>query len=1061
MYTYLQPMFWKLSFLLFWFSLIGLIVGKPSTTSESLEPTPSTIVDILSSEVEYSYFLRHLQRNGMVPILNSLSNITLLAPVNLAFTSESQEYFDRDLPYDNNILLRYVINQKFRVGYLSTEKVIFNTLYDVNGSPYPVAVSPDFNLDDYLIDDTAAIIETDIHAKHQDSFIQAIDSLLPVKPSLCEALMRNDDKALGPYLLTFMRLLFDQLFQDHGENSETEYKNYLNIIGNEKGSLRKLPKSCEEFMSRTKTMFILTDSYVYESVPEITRRYLSSLKYCSNKKKCPMTKEAILEVKYDIVDFLETFMIDELIGGVNGTSGSYKSINEKSEFNISPANFSNQILLNNKIVSAINATSLAMSNGMLHVFDLQNQTYQSFFEDLNIPLVPMIPRKALYAMQFTNFVKELNFRSLHHLVDGSTNNQTIFVESFQRDAISDESFSHSDLQSSYFGYKESVYYQFANEMIDIEHTMKESNYANFYKLLDSKLCSQSKIGSCFKAKFSATYNTDLKSIDATINDETNIMFPGIKTTNNNIIYLTKQEVYPPSYLKQTLLKLLLNGGVSRHLDNFEIDRKSFLNTLKYLEQFGLLSLPENKKGYSIFLPCGYSEQNKRGSLKNSNKFEDPWKELGLVLKFLEANPVYFKDILKGLFIEDTIYSDFGLAKHENETVSKTLRGDDVVIRNSYFDDLSNHLITLNSTELLVPLNSDILFDQGIVHVVDKVLLPESFRISYLDLLRTTDDPNYPQFSILNLIDSYPKLSDALGITDEKVSPGYSLLVPTPESLKDFNITSDFTNLCDFLEFHLIPNTELNKLLSCINSDIVRTDNMLDTGKAQYSIKTNISDAVLECERNPYNKKIFLRLMLADISVEDKSLAATSYNKDKEVQIVSHGCTVAHANNSVTEGACVFLIDKPLNLKWLEDSNKDTFLHIHIGLISVGIGIILGLLLFGLLVFGMLLFLGRSKIEQPPGSSFESNEDDLQGSKPSYMRIQPDEDNHVFDYGYETDDDIFNAEDDHLLPIYGKRPKRKSYGSIGHNESTTAPVSIKGSNITKALNRERNLPGGAF
>lgn len=1053
-------MLWYTQNLVFLYYFMVLVICEPSPTSEFPAPTPSTIVDILSSQVEYSYFLRHLQRNGMIPILNSLSNVTLLAPVNLAFTSGSDKDVDKELPHDNNMLLRYVINQRFRVGYLGTDKIIYNTLYDVEGSSYLVVISPDIEHAEYIVDDIAAIVEVDIYAKHQDSFVQGVDSLLPLKPTFCEVLFSDDDISLGPHLVSFMKQLFRQLFEEHGTITDSDSDNYVTVTGNERNSLIKLPLSCKEFMSRTKTLLMLSDAYISESLPDITRQYLTSLAKSSNGKKYSMTKEAVLEVKNDIVNFLESLMINHLIGGVNGTSRDYLSINGRSEFNFSLKKFTGQLLLNDKISSSTNASNLAFSDAMLHVFDVQNQTSHGFFEDLNVPLVKIQPRKALYAMQYSNFVKEVNFRSLHHLIDGSTSNQTILVESSQRDQVHGDDFSSSGYDGSHFSYKQIMYYQFSDQMIDIENVRQDLTYENFYTLLDSKLCSKNKIGSCYKTKLSASYNTDLKKIEATINDDINIMLPGMKAENNNVIYVTKEEINPPLTLKQSLLRLLSNGGVSRHLENFEIDRRSFLSTLRYLEQFDLLSLTENKKGYSIFLPCGYVEEEKgEDLLSKKRKISEPWKSMGLILNFLESNPKYFQDLLKGLFVENTIYSDFGIYDHLNQTVSTNLRGDSVNIAHSYVDENYNHFISLNNTELSVPLNSDILFNQGVIHIINEVLLPESFRISFSDLIKTTENPNYPGFSFLDLIGTYPKLCEVLGISNENINPKYSLLIPSPDSLKNFNITSEFTKLWDFLEFHLIPNTELSPLISCVNG-LIPTNGSLDPINFEYNIKTNLSDTVLGCRKDTFTGKTFLRLRPTDTSSGNPSFNSMSYNKDREVQILSHGCTSMH-NNSILDGACVFLIDKPLNLKWLEDPDKNTFLHIHIGFISVGVGIILGLLLFGLVIFGVFVFISRSRLDQPLPSLSPAPNDSIYGDhEPNYMRIQTGENDNVYDQGYETDDDFLLAEGDHLLPLHGKRSRRAKYGSVNNNEvAATAPLSIKGNHIGKALNRERNLPGG--
>ena len=85
-------------------------------------PTPSTLVDILSERPQFSYFLRLLQRQGMIPTLNQMENITLLAPINLAFVGKS-------IDWDNNSLNRYIVNQKLRVGLLGKSESVYQTLY--------------------------------------------------------------------------------------------------------------------------------------------------------------------------------------------------------------------------------------------------------------------------------------------------------------------------------------------------------------------------------------------------------------------------------------------------------------------------------------------------------------------------------------------------------------------------------------------------------------------------------------------------------------------------------------------------------------------------------------------------------------------------------------------------------------------------------------------------------------------------------------------------------------------------------------------------------------------
>lgn len=57
----------------------------------------------------------------------------------------------------------------------------------------------------------------------------------------------------------------------------------------------------------------------------------------------------------------------------------------------------------------------------------------------------------------------------------------------------------------------------------------------------------------------------------------------------------------------------------------------------------------------------------------------------------------------------------------------------------------------------LPLNSDVLFNQGVIHVVNKVILPYDFYIPINDLIATTFDALLPDFSITRLLDVFPDI----------------------------------------------------------------------------------------------------------------------------------------------------------------------------------------------------------------------------------------------------------------------------------------------------------------
>lgn len=73
-----------------------------------------------------------------------------------------------------------------------------------------------------------------------------------------------------------------------------------------------------------------------------------------------------------------------------------------------------------------------------------------------------------------------------------------------------------------------------------------------------------------------------------------------------------------------------------------------------------------------------------------------------------------------------------------------------------------------------------------------------------------------------------------------------------------------------------------------------------------------------------------------------------------MKLLSHGCT---QQGNTSNRSCVFLIDKPLNMQWF-NRKPSNFLHIHLGIVSLGVGVILGLIIFGGVMIGLVLVMGK-------------------------------------------------------------------------------------------------------
>lgn len=997
--------------------------AKPTSTSIPPEPSPSSIVDYLSSEVQFSYFIRHLQRNGLVPVINSLQNVTLFAPVNLAFVDD--EVLGNDTHQN---LLRYFADQKLRIGYLDTRDMVADSLYILREMPsrnvtFPLKLLADLDQKQYYVNDVAQIVEFDFYAKHQHSFVQAIDHLLPLQPSICELLLDKSTDYINGHEMSFVKRLFQLVFL------------HPKIRG----------PSCPEFLGNTSTVILPLDNMVEKLLLEAEIRYYTALFEALVDKTFDTSKDAISELSRDVSDIISFWLIPELVDGVNGTRSDVDLLSKKKkpitpapphwDYSFSLDTKTNQLIINNSIRSSVNSTGLSARDGIVHIFDAESNPKSSFFLALHFRVPTLVPRKILYSLHYSQFVNELMFRKLGKLINGKTTNQTILLDALDRDDLQDD----DEVVASSFSNKQNTLYKFMEGQLEPAAGPKSTQ--RYQRLLTSKLCLNKRIGLCFKVKVTGGYH-DGKAITTFNNDINSFGQPHVAAGNTSI-YIGDKTLEPPSSLKHTLADLLTEGAVNGRLEHIEIDKEFCMWTLEHLSKHGLNSVKQNRKGYSIILPCGHTIWEPLAGVQDPH--DASIKNLGLVLKFLEAHPKKMKDVLKGLFIEDLIYSDFGLDDDiETSRIAKTLRGDAINISESYRTGDFNHIIKLNDTPLSVPLNSDVLFNQGVIHITNKLMLPQDFYVSFRDLLETTEGKK-ERFSITSLLSVFPELRDALGLGKKEFATDYSILAPRPESLESMNVTKDFAHLPEFLQLHLLHNEDARTLKRCVSQPF--------KSNLTFTIQTNRSDGVFDCRKNFDTGKTYLRL-------RTNRTELFGYNKDKEVKIVTHGCTSVNSNAS-----CVFMIDKPLNLAWF--SHDDDFLHVHIGWFSVAIGVLFGVLLVGTLFTSIMVFLGNRPRQQPKPLSSPTGFPMPPGS--TFMRVTSDEDTNAgYDNGYESDDDLNRNETESLLLASGLRKKgRRGYGTIREDISSSspsqrpkpipasAPRTIKANRLS--FTRDRNLP----
>ncbi|SCU82754.1 LAME_0C02718g1_1 [Lachancea meyersii CBS 8951] len=281
-----------------------------------------------------------------------------------------------------------------------------------------------------------------------------------------------------------------------------------------------------------------------------------------------------------------------------------------------------------------------------------------------------------------------------------------------------------------------------------------------------------------------------------------------------------------------------------------------------------------------------------------------WSNFDLNLEYLEHNISALNLIMKNYILNDLIYTD----TDDMSFVTSNLYDEPIAARLHDVESDSNSVL-LNLSSMNEPIqlktNFDTFFDQGVIHPISDVYYPKALDISLQNLLETTQSYDFV---------AYLKNFDSLkGIFDN--SNEYSILVPTARSLLLEDIGLNSTRLEEFLGLHIIFSNSTQSLLKCENS-----------------IKT-LNGKSLNCRESSSNAQL---LRVVD-------------GADKEVRILKKGCS------SSDENSCIFLLDRPISLSWLE---KEGY-KIRLPGTALAMGALLGILfIFGLLSCALMTFVRK-------------------------------------------------------------------------------------------------------
>lgn len=342
-------------------------------------------------------------------------------------------------------------------------------------------------------------------------------------------------------------------------------------------------------------------------------------------------------------------------------------------------------------------------------------------------------------------------------------------------------------------------------------------------------------------------------------------------------------------------------------------------SISFLRQLNLLELKPNHAGYTIFLPCF-----------------DSWNTLALNVEYIENHASAMENVMKNYILDGLYYTDIG----NQSLITHNLRGDHIKLRSIDSPSDVDHLkIELDSMyeDLTLKKNQEVFFNQGVLHLLKGINMPKSINISLEDLIRTTGS-----IEMIDFLKKFKTLGDKI-LGEAPDREPYSILIPTFSSLifEDININS--TKLEDFLKLHIIRGNETKGIIDC-------TDD----------IKTEIGQS-LECRKvSPF--ETFLK-------VKDGS--------DSEVRVLKKGCAT-FGNGESSYETCVFLLDRPISLNWI----NGYYHHVTLPFIAIAVGVVLGVsFIITLLCCTLIMKVGKDRSHTRFHDRDEEAEDNNDATRP--------------------------------------------------------------------------------
>lgn len=855
-----------------------------STSPHEIQPTTS-IIDILSSSAEFSIILSHIQRLGLVPLLNQARNITFLAPSNDAFLDiESELVTEHQILYhilnttfltselehseetgiSSSILPSYLHTKNYRQFDIHGKKLVSdkdttNIPVFINKRPNPDRDSKEkfvFSVGSKPLS-KAVIVESDLKASKNRGVVHVVNKLLEIPKSACSMLRDNPETQI-----------FYEIFS--------------------------LENNCSEpVFFGPNTLFVPSDEVFSSQLDKIELDYL--LSEWGKKDRKALLKRHTMSFGF-VASPLIPFLSDKKSQQSN-TSAVLQSA-DGSYWNISTS------LTINETFTPFLANNIA-NDGIVHFYD--------FFlagKDGDIhSLISFTPEKCMLVLGAEPFVKEIKFRGLEHLINGSSSDvkQTIFspLEDSDSSLVSSKAFSSSSdsIESQNIEYKALSADRVYTDSIPstLYHFVEGQYHLDLKKIVNSNYLLTS------KAKFKRLGYGNQRIMVTAEEDTGNLylnahdrIIAGPYDIGNTTIYLIDGSLDAPPAIDLAIGSVL---QASR--------------SAKYLSDLGLLHLPSTN-GWTVLLPTTIA-----------------WKRQGLVTTYLQRNMTALRHVLESHILRAPFYSDSDTTKtllydntpvtvsrypHAKRSSGLASTNSEKLVSTSNFrasNGLTYYPFTIYVNDLEYHVESaNILSNAGVIHSINSINIPDSVEVTVENLLDSVDATLFVDLLVQS------NMSYVLDRNSE-----YTILAPSNQVLLANNITIDTPNIETLLRLHILPNNPIDKLFR---------------GEDALSLQENIHLVAREIDSDTYVVSI-----------------VESYSHH-DIRVLQSGDTTKHAGSG--KFSTVLYVDNFFSPDWIMRPSPPFTPPFHLRTsFAILLGVVFGaILIFVLISVTLLFFLGNQK-----------------------------------------------------------------------------------------------------